>query len=75
MDNNYYRGFEIKKIGAKKYVKLNKGRTISDVCVISLRRKIDEILNFKYIKNLSDEERYCGNSSKFWKGQLKGKHN
>ncbi|WP_229624301.1 hypothetical protein [Vibrio parahaemolyticus] len=72
MDNNYYRGFEIKKVGVKKYVNLSKGRIISDVCVISLRRKIDEVLYFEYIKKLPNEERRCSNSSNFWKDQVKG---
>ena len=63
-----YRGFEIESKGKIKFVRLSKGRMIADSNILSLKKKIDDILYFNHTTVATPKE-----SGLFWKEQNKRK--
>lgn len=64
----YYRGFKIQVRGNVKYVRLSKGRDISDTCSIRIKKNIDDILDLNTGANPSKKPK-----SQFWEKQIKSK--
>ncbi len=59
-----YRGFKIEINGGIKFVRLNKGRILSDKNLIKLKLMIDDLVDFNSI-----DQEVPKKTSKFWKNQ------
>ncbi len=59
-----YRGFKIEVKGDMKFVRLNKGRILSDKNLIKLKLMIDDLVDFNSI-----DQEVPKKTSNFWKNQ------